>query len=360
MAQVACGGTAPRHTRARGSCRPRCRSARVARRRARRRRRRRALGRVCSVARGRHGRARAAAAAHGAGNRGRRCSRDGAGASSTTRGTARPVAALAAERGSERPALREAIELACRNGGAEALPVVRAWSETNAQNIAARAALALALSRANSTDTLRPLAAELITADAAHADRFEDRWRIVQATRALPAEAGVDTWLAGLAKDDERWMLRAAAIQALSERNAAQRNDVAIAALTDPYPRVRAQAAGVLTATPEARDPLTLHATRDTWPLVRAAALDALAAQPGNEAVLRKAIDDHKSPGARGRRARCDQGACSRRVATGRRTNEARRRVAGSDRRVDPLRRRLVRSRSGAAAQSCAPARNQT
>jgi hypothetical protein len=68
--------------------------------------------------------------------------------------------------------------------------------------------------------------------------------------------------------------------------------DVAIAALEDPYPRVRAQAAGVLAQASNARDPLTVHATRDTWPLVRAAALESLATQPGNDAVLRKAIDD--------------------------------------------------------------------
>jgi hypothetical protein len=199
------------------------------------------------------------------------------------------LAALASERGSERPALREAVELACTNGGAESLPVVRAWSETNAQNIPARAALALSLSRAKSSS---PLAAEVLAADVARADRFEDRWRLVQAARALPSETGVDTWLASLAKGDERWMLRAAAIAALAERSAAQRTDVALAALGDAYPRVRAQAAGVLASEPSAREPLTLHATRDKWPLVRAAALESLAAQPGNEAVLREGVAD--------------------------------------------------------------------
>jgi hypothetical protein len=199
------------------------------------------------------------------------------------------LAALAAEGGSERPALREAVEVASQNGGSEALPTVRAWAETNAQNIAARASLALALSRAQST---APLAAELLAADVVHADRFEDRWRLVQASRALPADAAVDGWLAALAKDDERWMLRSAAIAALSERRAAQHTDVAVAALGDAYPRVRAQAAGVLGSEPSAREPLTLHATRDKWPLVRAASIEALAMQPGNEDVMRKGVAD--------------------------------------------------------------------
>jgi hypothetical protein len=68
---------------------------------------------------------------------------------------------------------------------------------------------------------------------------------------------------------------------------------VATGALADAYPRVRAQAAGVLASQPSAREPLALHAARDTWPLVRAAALEALAEQPGSEAVLRRGIADH-------------------------------------------------------------------
>jgi HEAT repeat protein len=199
------------------------------------------------------------------------------------------LAALASDGGSERAALREAVEVACQTGGPEALPLVREWSETNAQNVAARASLALALSRAQNT---APLAGELLAADVAHADRFEDRWRLVQTARALPSDAAVDGWLAALAKDDERWMLRAAAIAALAERKAAQRSDVAVAALGDSYPRVRAQAAGVLSSEPSAREPLTLHAMRDKWPLVRAAAIESLAAQPGNEEVLRKGVGD--------------------------------------------------------------------
>ena len=202
------------------------------------------------------------------------------------------LAALALPNASERPLLREAVAVACQSAGIEALEVVRAWAQAQVDNLPARAALALALARAKTAEAFQPLAAELVAADSARAERFEDRWRLVQAARALPSDAGVDAWLADLAKAEERWMLRAASLDALADRNAAQRSTAAKAALNDEYSRVRASAAAALASDPSAREVLAVHAARDRWALVRIAALEALANQTGNEAALVAGVGD--------------------------------------------------------------------
>jgi len=202
------------------------------------------------------------------------------------------LAALEREGGSRRAALREAIALCYRMGGAPVAETVRGWVASDTGNVAARAALALALSRVEQTEAASPLAGELVASVSARAETFEDRWRLVQAARALTAAPDVDVWLASLAKDEERWMLRAAAIEALADRKSEQNARVAAGALRDPYPRVRAAAASALTNHPEAQPLLIEHAVRDRWPMVRAAALDAVASQPGAEPVLRKGVGD--------------------------------------------------------------------
>ena len=64
------------------------------------------------------------------------------------------------------------------------------------------------------------LAAELIAGASAEADEFEDRWRLVNASMTAAANADIDAWLAELALKEERWMLRATALSALSQRKA--------------------------------------------------------------------------------------------------------------------------------------------
>ena len=110
----------------------------------------------------------------------------------------------------------------------------------------ARASLALALAAAQPTAGAQPLALELLRATAPKADAFEDRWRLVSAARLLPPDPEVDAWLVALAKDEERWMLRAAAIEGLAEHKAAQTEAIATSALRDAYPRVRMAAATAL------------------------------------------------------------------------------------------------------------------
>jgi HEAT repeat protein len=202
------------------------------------------------------------------------------------------LAALAAKGGSDREAIRRAIALACQHGGQGTLDRVRAWSQSDAVGVSARAALALALSRAQSGLDARPLAAEIAAAAAPHASEFPDLWRLVQAARALPGGEPLDSWLAKIASSDQRWMLRAAAITALSERSAAQLQDAARAALKDEYPRVRVAAIDAIGSRADVVDLLSTHATRDTWPMVRVAAVDALAGIPGTAPVLRSTLND--------------------------------------------------------------------
>ena len=202
------------------------------------------------------------------------------------------LAALAADRGSEREALRRAIALACQNGGPAALERARAWAQGENASVAARAALALALSRAQSGQDARPLAAEVAASASAQASEFTDLWRLVQAARALPAGEPLDAWLAQIATHDQHWMLRAAALTALAERSQERVQSAARAALEDEYPRVRVAAIDALGARTDAIAVLSTHATRDTWPMVRVAAIDALAELPGTGAVLRAVLDD--------------------------------------------------------------------
>jgi hypothetical protein len=202
------------------------------------------------------------------------------------------LVALAAKGGPDREAIRRAIALACQHGGQPVLERVKAWSQSDAVGVSARAALALALARAQSGQDARPLAQEIAAAAAPQATDFADLWRLVQAARALPGGEPLDAWLAKIAGSDQRWMLRAAALTALTERSAAHLQDTARAALKDEYPRVRVAAIDAIGSKADAVELLSMHATRDTWPMVRVAAVDALAGVPGTAPVLRTTLND--------------------------------------------------------------------
>ncbi|MFI5306379.1 MAG: HEAT repeat domain-containing protein [Polyangiales bacterium] len=195
--------------------------------------------------------------------------------------------------GLKRRALHEAISVAVQSGGDEMTALIRAFCATEAASPTERAALAVALSRLDHPPTARALAGELADAGAPKAESFEDRWRWVAALRSLPASPELDGWLTKLAREDERWMLRASALEALAERQAAQRVASALEALDhDQYPRVRMVAAQALAKEPSAAEALTKHAGRDSWPMVRAAALEALAGQSGSQRALELGLDD--------------------------------------------------------------------
>jgi hypothetical protein len=199
------------------------------------------------------------------------------------------LSALLQPGGSDRPQLRTAIGDAVVAGGAHILAAISGFAQVNPDAVAMRAALALALSRVPSA---QPLAAELLRTEAQKAEAFPDRWRLLQAARILPDDPGPDPWLAEIAGSDERWMLRAAAIEALDARGAARAHPIASHGLGDTNPRVRIAAVAALRNEPHATSVLSTHAARDRWPMVRIAALDALAERPAAAGVVKAAVAD--------------------------------------------------------------------
>lgn len=207
------------------------------------------------------------------------------------------VAALSAGQ-TERPRLREALAGACDRSGATCVERVRAWRMTaSAENAAvpsvqARAAAALALSGLTGRAGVSQLVVELIASCIQDAQAFEDRWRLVLAAKGAAANDAIDAWLAKLAVEDERWMLRSASVQTLAERHSPQATPAARKALEDAYPRVRLAAAQMLARDTVATKELAVHAQRDRWPMVRAAAYEALAHHAGAEETLKAGVAD--------------------------------------------------------------------
>ncbi len=195
--------------------------------------------------------------------------------------------------GSERAGLRLAAAIALEHGGETGASAAQRWAEQNVRApIAGRAAATLALA---SVAGSRALAAMLLRASYAEAREFPDQWRLVAASATLPADIEIDAWLAKLAKSADPWMLRAAALQALQARSAADARSVAAAALEDPYPRVRATAIGALASRPDSSELLSRSARNDKWFLVRSAAVSGLAAHPEAQPVILAAVGDRSA-----------------------------------------------------------------
>ena len=175
--------------------------------------------------------------------------------------------------GPDRPRLREAIGFAYQARGEAASATIQPWLDDAGKPIAARAALALSLSRVPSA---REVTQQLVRASSAQATEFSDQWRLVQAAAALPSDATVDGWLAGLAKSSNVWMVRAATLEALQQRASERALSTAREALADEYPRVRAAAIRVLAPQPAEFDALAKLLREDKWFLVKQALLDKL------------------------------------------------------------------------------------
>lgn len=198
------------------------------------------------------------------------------------------LSAMSAHGGSERPALRRALQRAVRDGGPSALARVKEFAE-HPPSVSGAAAAALALS---GLAPAGPLVRFLIASNTPNAQRFEDRWRLVAAAGDAPADPGIDRWLVQVATNAPEWMLRAAALEALAHRNPAEARKLAAQAFKDAYPRVRATAVARLGAAPDEMIPVATLARRDPWPLVRQAAVRALQAHPRALPVVRAAVHD--------------------------------------------------------------------
>lgn len=199
--------------------------------------------------------------------------------------------AIGATGGAERTKVRDAVALGLEHGGVPALGAAQAWVDASAAvPLAGRASAALALCQ---VPTAAPLALRLVHDGLAAATEFSDQWRLVNASAKLGADVDIDAWLAKLATSaDAPWMLRAAALAALSARGATQAKQVATQALADPYPRVRTAALASLANGQDGVELLSRYARDDKWFLVRTAALDGLPKSPRAESTLRAALAD--------------------------------------------------------------------
>lgn len=198
--------------------------------------------------------------------------------------------ALGREGGAERPLLRDALRTAMQRGGDR--DALATWAQTAGPASLAAAGLALA----GGGDELDPLAQALLVRAVGPASAFEDRWRVIAASRSLSGEqqeaTTIDDFLRAQARADE-WMTRAAAIDALAARRVADARAIAEAALDDEYPRVRVAALRAFRAL--GSGPLRkigLAARRDPWPMVRAAGVRALGSAEPVRPIIRAAVGD--------------------------------------------------------------------
>ena len=198
---------------------------------------------------------------------------------------------LAAEpRSAERAALRDAVGLAFRHGGAEAPAVVDAWRQQPTLTLQARAAASLALAPISEAKA----SAALLLGDSLNAGgEFPERWRLVRAAAQLPSEPKTDAWLAQVVASAEEWMLRSAALEALEARRTPAALQAAKAALSDSYPRVRARALHVLASDRESVEVLASYARKDEWFLVRAVALGVLPDSPTSRKAMLESLRDN-------------------------------------------------------------------
>lgn len=129
---------------------------------------------------------------------------------------------------------------------------------------------------------------------------FEDRYRAVIIAGHAQPEGETSTWLAGLARSADEWMLRDAALEALGDGASF---DLSVAASSDAAPRVRARAAARLAAIARAdgadrgraHETLVAWSDRETWPAVRGPLLAAIAGTDDGDVRVRRALVDDTS-----------------------------------------------------------------
>jgi hypothetical protein len=197
------------------------------------------------------------------------------------------LAAIAREGGADRPALRAALAVAVSRADGS-LPELAAWLATTPPPEAlASAALAL-----GSLETHRAMAATFIEHALTEAQGFPTLWRLLEGAGSAGPSEPIDRWVRSQIHDPEEWMLRQAAVDAIASRG--QRKE-ARGALGDPYPRVRAHAATVLSGDPGSLLERATLARRDRWPMVRAAAVASLRDEADAVPVIVAAVDDPMS-----------------------------------------------------------------
>ncbi len=195
---------------------------------------------------------------------------------------------IAADGGPARPGLRDALGAAAQRAPDVAKQHLRTWlgSEPPA---AAAASAAVGLARVAGFE---PEVAALIGYAAPRTTEFETAWRLLLAAPDAAPSARVDAWVEQQLDGPDEWMLRRAAIDAVTARGKRAR---ARPSLDDPHPRVRVRAAAALSADPKTMTARATLARRDTWPMVRAAAVRSLRTEGAATPVIVASVDDSMS-----------------------------------------------------------------
>ena len=153
--------------------------------------------------------------------------------------------------------------------------------------VAISAALGIAL-----LDTQPGVVTSFVEYAAAKPTDFATTWRLLRSAGAAGQSSTVDRWVRAQLKGSGLWMLRRAAVDAITARGD---REAARGSLGDPYPRVRASAATALSGDPETLVARATLARRDTWPFVRAAAVTSLRTEGDAIAVIVASVDDPMS-----------------------------------------------------------------
>ena len=196
--------------------------------------------------------------------------------------------AMATPGGADRHGLRSALGTAVQRSDEDPKQRLRAWLSSR-PSAASVASAAMGLS---SLDGYRNIIAAFVEYALMGSTDFAAKWRLLQSAAAAGASADVDRWVRSQLASPEEWMLRQAAVDAITARG--HRED-ARGALSDPYPRVRARAAAALSGDPGTLVERASLARRDTWPMVRAEAVTSLRTEGDALPVIVASVDDSMS-----------------------------------------------------------------
>jgi len=198
------------------------------------------------------------------------------------------LGAIAKSGGADRHGLRSALGTAVQRSDGDKRRRLRAWLSKEPP-AAAVASAAMGLS---SLDEYREVIASFVEYAVARSTDFAAKWRLLQSAGAAGSSDEVDRWVRSQLDGPEEWMLRQAAVDAITARG--HRED-ARGSLNDSYPRVRASAATALSGDPDSLVERATLARRDIWPMVRAEAVTSLRTEADAIPVIVASVDDPMS-----------------------------------------------------------------
>lgn len=189
--------------------------------------------------------------------------------------------------GEARRGLRSALGIAVQHSDDGAKPLREWLAQEPPGGAAASAAMGVA-----ALDTHRDVIAELIEYAVTSSLDFATKWRLLAAAGAADSSDEIDRWVRTQLEGPDEWMIRRSAVDAITARG--HRED-ARNSLSDPYPRVRLQAATALSGDAETLVPRATLARKDPWPMVRAAAVASLRTEGDAIPVIVASVDDSMS-----------------------------------------------------------------